>query len=49
MDRPYLETLRQETGVNYVVCQMIFGTMTFEEASESIRLLGREVMPAFVK
>jgi alkanesulfonate monooxygenase SsuD/methylene tetrahydromethanopterin reductase-like flavin-dependent oxidoreductase (luciferase family) len=45
--RRYLETLQHETGVNYVLCQMVFGDMNSDDASHSIRLLAREVMPAF--
>jgi alkanesulfonate monooxygenase SsuD/methylene tetrahydromethanopterin reductase-like flavin-dependent oxidoreductase (luciferase family) len=41
----YLQELTRETGVNYVVCQMIFGTMRFETAARSVRLLAREVIP----
>jgi alkanesulfonate monooxygenase SsuD/methylene tetrahydromethanopterin reductase-like flavin-dependent oxidoreductase (luciferase family) len=47
--RRYLENLQQETGVNYVLAQLVFGDMRYEEAASSIRLFGREVMPAFVK
>jgi alkanesulfonate monooxygenase SsuD/methylene tetrahydromethanopterin reductase-like flavin-dependent oxidoreductase (luciferase family) len=47
--RRYLEDLQQETGVNYVLAQMVFGDMLYEEAAASIRLFGREVMPAFAK
>jgi alkanesulfonate monooxygenase SsuD/methylene tetrahydromethanopterin reductase-like flavin-dependent oxidoreductase (luciferase family) len=47
--RAYLERLEEETGVNYVLGQMIFGDMTFDEAASSIRLFGNEVMPAFAK
>jgi alkanesulfonate monooxygenase SsuD/methylene tetrahydromethanopterin reductase-like flavin-dependent oxidoreductase (luciferase family) len=47
--RAYLEQLERETGVNYVLGQMIFGDMSFDEAASSLRLFGREVMPAFVK
>ena len=45
--RDYLTRLEQETGVNYVLCQMVFGDMNFADASHSIRLFAREVMPAF--
>jgi alkanesulfonate monooxygenase SsuD/methylene tetrahydromethanopterin reductase-like flavin-dependent oxidoreductase (luciferase family) len=47
--RAYLDRLERETGVNYVLGQMIFGDMSFDEAATSIRLFGREVMPAFAK
>ena len=45
--RDYLATLREETGVNYVLCQMVFGDMREEDAARSIELFAREVMPAF--
>ena len=43
--RDYLARLKDETGVNYVICQMVFGDMKFADASHSISLFGREVMP----
>ncbi len=42
----YLKELTHETGVNYLACHMIFGTMSFEAAATSVRLLAREVIPA---
>ena len=45
--RDYLARLQQETGVNYVLCQMAFGDMNFTDACHSISLFAREVMPAF--
>lgn len=47
--RACLAKLEQEAGVNYVLGQMIFGDMSFDEAASSLRLFGSEVMPAFVK
>lgn len=47
--RAYLERLEEEAGVNYVLGQMVFGDMSFDEAASSIRLFGREVMPAFAR
>jgi alkanesulfonate monooxygenase SsuD/methylene tetrahydromethanopterin reductase-like flavin-dependent oxidoreductase (luciferase family) len=41
----FLKELTRETGVNYVACQMMFGTMRLEVAAASVRLLAREVMP----
>ena len=38
---------QRDTGVNYVLCQMVFGDMNFNDASHSIELFAREVMPAF--
>jgi alkanesulfonate monooxygenase SsuD/methylene tetrahydromethanopterin reductase-like flavin-dependent oxidoreductase (luciferase family) len=45
--REYLRRLQAETGVNYVLCQIIFGDMKFADAAHSIRLFAREVIPAF--
>ena len=45
--RDYLACLEREAGVNYVLCQMVFGDMTFADASHSIDLFAKEVMPAF--
>ena len=46
--RDYIARLKEETGVNYALCQMVFGDMNFADAEHSIRLFAREVMPAFV-
>jgi alkanesulfonate monooxygenase SsuD/methylene tetrahydromethanopterin reductase-like flavin-dependent oxidoreductase (luciferase family) len=45
--REYIARLQYETGINYLLGQMVFGTMSFEQADRSIRLFAREVMPAF--
>jgi alkanesulfonate monooxygenase SsuD/methylene tetrahydromethanopterin reductase-like flavin-dependent oxidoreductase (luciferase family) len=45
--RDYIKNLRDETGVNYVLCQNTFGDMTFAEAEQSLQLFGRDVLPAF--
>ena len=45
--RDYIAWLKEETGVNTVLCQMAFGDMSFDDAAQSIRLFGREVIPAF--
>ena len=45
--RDYIGRLRQESGVNYVLCQMLFGDMAFDDAAHSIALFGQEVLPAF--
>ena len=45
--RDYMERLQAESGVNYVLCQMVFGDMNFSHAAHSIELFAREVMPAF--
>ncbi|MGE0563771.1 MAG: LLM class flavin-dependent oxidoreductase [Pseudolabrys sp.] len=43
----FLESLERETGINYVLCQATFGDMTFAEASTSLDLFGREIVPRF--
>jgi alkanesulfonate monooxygenase SsuD/methylene tetrahydromethanopterin reductase-like flavin-dependent oxidoreductase (luciferase family) len=43
----YIAKLQTETGINYLLCQMVFGSMSFEQAERSIRLFAGEVMPAF--
>jgi alkanesulfonate monooxygenase SsuD/methylene tetrahydromethanopterin reductase-like flavin-dependent oxidoreductase (luciferase family) len=45
--RDYIARLQEESGVTYVLGQMMFGTMSYEQASSSMRLFAREVMPAF--
>lgn len=45
--REYMTRLKDETGANTVLCQMVFGDMTFDQAARSIALFGREVIPAF--
>jgi alkanesulfonate monooxygenase SsuD/methylene tetrahydromethanopterin reductase-like flavin-dependent oxidoreductase (luciferase family) len=45
--RDYMTRLKDDTGVNTVLCQMVFGDMTFDQAARSIALFGREVIPAF--
>ena len=45
--RDYIERLHDETGVNTVLCQMVFGDMRFDDAARSIELFGREVIPKF--
>ena len=41
-----MHKLEAETGINYVLCQMAFGDMTYDEAANSIGLFAGEVMPA---
>lgn len=45
--RDYIARLQSEAGVNYILCQMAFGDMNFDDASHSIRLFGKEVIPQF--
>ena len=43
----YLIHLQSETRVNVVLCQMVFGDMRVDDATRSIQLFGREIIPAF--
>jgi alkanesulfonate monooxygenase SsuD/methylene tetrahydromethanopterin reductase-like flavin-dependent oxidoreductase (luciferase family) len=45
--RDYVRNLHEETGVNYLLCQTVFGGMGVRDAERSLTLLAREVMPAF--
>ena len=45
--REYIARLEREAGVNYVLCQMVFGDMNFSDATHSIKLFGQEVMREF--
>jgi alkanesulfonate monooxygenase SsuD/methylene tetrahydromethanopterin reductase-like flavin-dependent oxidoreductase (luciferase family) len=45
--RDYIARLRQETGVNYVLAQMVFGDMRVDDARQSLTLFAREVMAEF--
>jgi alkanesulfonate monooxygenase SsuD/methylene tetrahydromethanopterin reductase-like flavin-dependent oxidoreductase (luciferase family) len=45
--RDYLKDLQRETGINYLLGQMVFGTMKFPDAARSLQLFAREVTPAF--
>jgi len=45
--RRWIETVAAETGINYLVCDPVFGSMPEAAASRSIDLFAREVMPAF--
>jgi alkanesulfonate monooxygenase SsuD/methylene tetrahydromethanopterin reductase-like flavin-dependent oxidoreductase (luciferase family) len=47
--RAYLDDLKRETGINYLLGQMVFGTMRYADAATSLRLFAREVMPAFTR
>src|SRR5258707_12595937 len=33
-------------GINYCICRLAFGDLTFEESERSVELFAREVMPA---
>ena len=45
--RDYIARLERDAGINYVLCQMMFGDMTLSDASHSIDLFASEVTPAF--
>jgi alkanesulfonate monooxygenase SsuD/methylene tetrahydromethanopterin reductase-like flavin-dependent oxidoreductase (luciferase family) len=45
--RDYVSKLQADTGINYLLCQMVFGDMAFDDAQNSLQLFAREVMPAF--
>lgn len=45
--RDYIARLQDETGINYVLGQMVFGDMSADEAANSLQLFAREVMPEF--
>jgi len=45
--RDYVARLQEETGVNYLLCQMVFGDMPVESTRHSLTLFAREVMPRF--
>jgi len=42
-----IETLRQETGLQHLICWMRFGGLAHEKVLRSLELLAREVMPRF--
>ena len=44
--RDRLAALAEQAGVNYLVCRMAFGDLTFDEAARTVDLLTREVLPA---
>lgn len=43
----YIARLQDETGINYVLGQMVFGDMPTDDARRSLTLFAREVMPGF--
>ncbi len=44
--RAKMAALAAESGVNYLVCRMAFGDLSYEEAARTVELLTREVLPA---
>jgi alkanesulfonate monooxygenase SsuD/methylene tetrahydromethanopterin reductase-like flavin-dependent oxidoreductase (luciferase family) len=47
--RDYIARLHEESGVNYVLAQMMFGDLSYEEAAASVQLFARDVAPAFAE
>ena len=45
--RDYIAAQAEGSGINYFVCDMAFGDITFDDARRSIDLFAKEVMPAF--
>jgi alkanesulfonate monooxygenase SsuD/methylene tetrahydromethanopterin reductase-like flavin-dependent oxidoreductase (luciferase family) len=45
--RQWMRAAEAEAGIDYMLVEMVFGDMTTEEATRSITLFGREVIPAF--
>jgi alkanesulfonate monooxygenase SsuD/methylene tetrahydromethanopterin reductase-like flavin-dependent oxidoreductase (luciferase family) len=37
----------ERSGANYMLCRFAFGTVTLAEATQSVELFHREVMPGF--
>jgi len=47
--RDYVAAQAEGSGINYFVCDMAFGDITFDEAKRSVELFAKEVMPAFAQ
>ena len=45
--RDYIAAQAQDAGINYFCADLAFGDMTFEEASRTVDLFEREIIPAF--
>jgi hypothetical protein len=37
----------EQAGINYFCADLAFGDLTFEEASRTVELFEREIIPAF--
>ena len=44
--RAKMAALAADSGVNYLVCRMAFGDLSFDEAARTVELLTSEVLPA---
>jgi alkanesulfonate monooxygenase SsuD/methylene tetrahydromethanopterin reductase-like flavin-dependent oxidoreductase (luciferase family) len=45
--RDYIAAQARDAGINYFAADIAFGDITFEEASRTVELFAREVIPAF--
>jgi alkanesulfonate monooxygenase SsuD/methylene tetrahydromethanopterin reductase-like flavin-dependent oxidoreductase (luciferase family) len=45
--RDYIAAQAQDAGINYFAADLAFGDITFEEASRTVDLFAREIIPAF--
>jgi alkanesulfonate monooxygenase SsuD/methylene tetrahydromethanopterin reductase-like flavin-dependent oxidoreductase (luciferase family) len=45
--RKFIAATAKQTGITYFVCDMAFGTMPYADASRSVELFAKNVMPAF--
>jgi alkanesulfonate monooxygenase SsuD/methylene tetrahydromethanopterin reductase-like flavin-dependent oxidoreductase (luciferase family) len=45
--RDYIAAEMEQAGINYFVADLAFGDITFEEASRTVELFEREIIPAF--
>jgi alkanesulfonate monooxygenase SsuD/methylene tetrahydromethanopterin reductase-like flavin-dependent oxidoreductase (luciferase family) len=45
--REYIGAEMEEAGINYFCADLAFGDITFEEASRTVDLFAREIIPAF--
>ena len=45
--RQFVQEQAEEAGLNYIMAQMLFGTLPVEDAIRSVELFGNEVIPAF--
>lgn len=45
--RDWIAAAEREAGIDYLAAELVFGDMTTAEATRSITLFGREIIPAF--
>lgn len=46
--KDYIDEQMAQTTANYLVCDVAFGDLTFEESMRTVRMLGEEVMPEYL-